>query len=42
MIKDERTKLLGEDSELDIFEKAKLALEILRDYLEEEEKRRDQ
>lgn len=42
MIKDERTKLLGEDSELDIFEKAELALEILRDYLEEEEKRRDQ
>jgi hypothetical protein len=42
MIKDERTKLLGEDSKLDIFEKAELALEILRDYLEEEEKRRDQ
>lgn len=42
MIKDERTKLLGEDSELDILEKAELALEILRDYMKEEEKRRDQ
>ena len=37
MIKDERTKLLGEDSELDFFEKAELAPKILRDYLEEED-----
>lgn len=37
MIKDERTKLLGEDSKLDIFEKAELAPEILRDYLKEDD-----
>lgn len=42
MIKDERTKLLGEDSKLVFFEKAELAPEILRDYLEEEEKKHEQ